>query len=268
MISGKEAGQLLHLAESAALLAGAQLRSRRGEWREMTASAGRDVKIAADRNSEALLVERLAASGIPLYSEEAGAIGAKAPARRAKKADPPLWIIDPLDGSLNYHQGIPLCCVSVALYEGPRPVLGVVYDFNHDEMFCGLAGRGAWLNHALIEPSRTELVSRAVLATGFPVRGDFSTAAVQRFVGEAQEFRKVRLLGSAALSLCYVACGRVDAYREDGIRFWDVAAGLAIVEASGGLVSVEKMESPASPVQVLATNGRLAIPPAAPSTIG
>lgn len=268
MITPKRAGQLLHLAESAALLAGAQLRSRRGEWREMTASAGRDVKIAADRNSEALIVARLSESGIPLYSEEAGAIAARPAARRATKAAGPLWIIDPLDGSLNYHQGIPLCCVSVALYEGPRPVLGVVYDFNHDEMFCGLAGRGAWLNHGPIEPSRTDLVSRAVLATGFPVRGDFSTDAVGRFVAEVQGFRKVRLLGSAALSLCYVACGRVDAYREDGIRFWDVAAGLVIVEAAGGLVSVEKMESPASAVDVLAANGRLAIPPQSPATIG
>jgi myo-inositol-1(or 4)-monophosphatase len=259
MISDKKAGELLHLAESAALLAGAQLRSRRGEWREVTASAGRDVKIAADRNSEALIVERLAGSGIPLYSEEAGAIDGRRTSRRSKKATGPLWIIDPLDGSLNYHQGIPLCCVSIALYDGPRPILGVVYDFNHDEMFCGRSGRGAWLNHRPMEPSRTEFVSRAVLATGFPVHTDFSAPALSEFVGAVQGFRKVRLLGSAALSLCYVACGRVDAYREDGIMFWDVAAGCAVVEAAGGTVSVEKHEHPASPVHVLATNGRLSV---------
>ena len=257
MISDKKTGELLHLAESAALLAGAHLRNRRGEWKGVTASSGRDVKIAADRHSEALIVEQLAASGIPLYSEEAGAIDARRTARRSKKAAGPLWIIDPLDGSLNYHQGIPLCCVSIALYEGARPILGVVYDFNHDEMFCGLAGRGAWLNHSPIEPSRTELISRAVLATGFPVRSDFSGPALSKFVGAVQGFRKVRLLGSAALSLCYVACGRVDAYREDGIMFWDVAAGCAVVDGAGGTVSVEKLEYPASPVRVLATNGRL-----------
>jgi myo-inositol-1(or 4)-monophosphatase len=257
MISDKKAGELLHLAESAALLAGAHLRSRRGEWKSMTSSSGHDVKIAADRHSEALIVEQLAGSGIPLYSEEAGAIDSKRTARRSKKAAGPLWIIDPLDGSLNYHQGIPLCCVSIALYEGPRAILGVVYDFNHDEMFSSLAGRGAWLNHGPIEPSRTELVSRAVLATGFPVRTDFSGPALSKFVGEVQGFRKLRLLGSAALSLCYVACGRVDAYREDGIMFWDVAAGCAIVDAAGGTVLVEKLEHPASPVHVLATNGRL-----------
>jgi myo-inositol-1(or 4)-monophosphatase len=72
-----------------------------------------------------------------------------------------------------------------------------------------------------------------------------------------QGFRKLRLLGSAALSLCYVACGRVDAYRENGIMLWDVAAGCAIVDAAGGTVLVEKLEHPASPVHVLATNGRL-----------
>jgi len=257
MITDKKAGELLHLAESAALLAGAHLRNRRGEWRGVTAATGHDVKIAADRHSEALIVEQLAASGIPLYSEEAGAIDTRRTARRSKKAAGPLWIIDPLDGSLNYHQGIPLCCVSIALVEGTRPILGVVYDFNHDEMFCGLAGRGAWLNHNPIEPSRTELVSRAVLATGFPVCTDFSGPALSKFIGELQSFRKVRLLGSAALSLCYVACGRVDAYREDGIMFWDVAAGCAVVEAAGGTVSVGKYEHSASPVHVLATNGRL-----------
>jgi myo-inositol-1(or 4)-monophosphatase len=257
MISDKKAGELLHLAESAALLAGAHLRSRRGEWKSMTSSSGRDVKIAADRHSEALIVEQLAASGIPLYSEEAGAIAAKGNSRKTKKEPGPLWIIDPLDGSLNYHQGIPLCCVSIALYEGPLPILGVVYDFNHDEMFCGLVGRGAWLNHSPIEPSRAEFVSRAVLATGFPVRTDFSGPALSKFVGAVQGFRKVRLLGSAALSLCYVACGRVDAYRENGIMFWDVAAGCAIVDAAGGMVAIQKMESTASPVDVLATNGRL-----------
>jgi myo-inositol-1(or 4)-monophosphatase len=257
MISDKKAGELLHLAESAAFLAGAHLRNRRGEWKSMTSSSGHDVKIAADRHSEALIVEQLAASDIPLYSEEAGAIGGKRTTRHSKKAAGPLWIIDPLDGSLNYHQGIPLCCVSIALYEGPRPILGVVYDFNHDEMFSCLAGRGAWLNHIPIEPSRTELVSRAVLATGFPVRTDYSGPALSKFVGAVQGFRKLRLLGSAALSLCYVACGRVDGYREDGIMFWDVAAGCAIVDAAGGTVLVEKLEHPASPVHVLATNGRL-----------
>jgi len=259
MISDKKAGELLHLAESAALLAGSHLRNRRGEWKDLTAASVHDVKIAADRHSEALIVEQLAASGIPLYSEEAGAIDTRRAARRSSKAAGPLWIIDPLDGSLNYHQGIPLCCVSIALYEGARPLLGVVYDFNHDEMFCGCSGRGAWLNHRPMEPSRTELVSRAVLATGFPVRTDYSAPALSEFLGAVQKFRKVRLLGSAALSLCYVACGRVDAYREDGIRFWDVAAGCAIVDAAGGTVAIEKMASPASPVDVIATNGRLQI---------
>lgn len=257
MISDKKAGELLHLAESAAFLAGAHLRNRRGEWKSMTSSSGHDVKIAADRHSEALIVEQLAGSGIPLYSEEAGAIDGKRTARRSKKVEGPLWIIDPLDGSLNYHQGIPLCCVSIALYEGPVPIFGVVYDFNHDEMFCGLAGRGAWLNHSPIEPSRTEFVSRAVLATGFPVRTDFSGPALSKFIGEVQGYRKLRLLGSAALSLCYVACGRVDAYRESGIMFWDVAAGCAVVEAAGGTVAIEKMASLSSPVDVIATNGRL-----------
>jgi myo-inositol-1(or 4)-monophosphatase len=257
MIGRKEGEQLLRAAESAALLAGMHLRNRHGEWRDLMSAAGHDVKIAADRNAEALIVEQLTGKGIPIFSEETGAIAARGTARQGKRRTGPLWVIDPLDGSLNYHQGIPLCCVSIALCDGPRTLLGTVYDFNHDELFSGLAGRGAWLNHRPIKPSRVRQTSRAVLATGFPVRTDFSGSGITQFVEEVQHFRKVRLLGSAALSLCYVACGRVDAYREDNIMFWDVAAGLALVESAGGTVRLNSFTHAGSPVAVVATNGIL-----------
>jgi len=261
MIRRKEGEQLLRAAESAALLAGMHLRNQRGEWKDIVSAAGHDVKIAADRNAEALIVEQLKGIGFPFFSEEAGAISTKREFRRTKKAAGPLWVIDPLDGSLNYHRGIPLCCVSIALYDGPLAILGVVYDFNHDELFSGLAGRGAWLNNRPIKPSRVNAVSQAVLATGFPVRSDFSGPGITKFVEEVQNFRKVRLLGSAALSLCYVACGRVDAYREANISFWDVAAGCAIVDAAKGSISIQKMKSPASPVDVVASNALLELNP-------
>jgi fructose-1,6-bisphosphatase/inositol monophosphatase family enzyme len=259
----KDAEQLLRAAESAALAAGMHLRNRREEWKALKSSAGHDVKVAADRNAEALIVEQLTGSGIPFFSEEAGAVAPRGAARRKKGKTGLLWVVDPLDGSLNYHQGIPLCCVSIGLYDGSRALLGVVYDFNHNELFSGLAGRGAWLNHRPIRPSRVRRASMAVLATGFPVRTDFSGRGITKFVQEVQIFRKVRLLGSAALSLCYVACGRVDAYREENISFWDVAAGCAIVDAAGGAVSISKMETFASPIHVVASNGRLSTTSAA-----
>jgi myo-inositol-1(or 4)-monophosphatase len=252
MIDGKTGESLLRAAESAALLAGNYLRSRRAEWKNLQKTVDHDLKITGDRNAEDLILEQLRGTGISVFSEESGAV----PCDKFDSGTL-LWIVDPLDGTLNYHQGIPLCCVSIALYDGMQGILGVVYDFNHDELFGSQIGKGAWLNHRPIHPSKVDTVSLSVLATGFPVRTDFSGLGIAKFVEEVQNFRKVRLLGSAALSLCYVACGRVDAYRESGIMFWDVAAGCAVVEAAGGTVAIEKMASLSSPVDVIATNGRL-----------
>ena len=252
----KEKEILLHLAESAALLAGASLKNKRDEWRNLKTASGHDVKISADVESEAIIIESLAGSNIPIFSEETGSITAKK--GRKKLSDTNLlWIIDPLDGSLNYHQGIPLSCVSIALYNGLKPVLGVVFDFNYSELFSGLIGSGAWLNHRAIQPSQTKEISKSVLCTGFPVNTDFSSPSLSLFIDEIQQFRKVRLLGSAALSLCYLACGRVDAYREENIMFWDVAAGLALVQSAGGVLKLENFGHIASPVNVTAANGLL-----------
>lgn len=254
----KEKGELLHLAESAALLAGVSLKNKRDEWRNLKTASGRDVKISADLESESIIIESLAGSNIPIFSEETGSITAKK-GRKTSSDTNLLWIIDPLDGSLNYHQGVPLSCVSIALYKGLKPVFGVVFDFNQGELFSGLIGSGAWLNHRPIKTSHVNELSKAVLGSGFPVNTDFSSSALSRFIGEIQQFRKVRLFGSAALSLCYVACGRIDAYREENIMFWDVAAGLALVQSAGGTVKVENFGHMGSPVNVMAANGLLKI---------
>ncbi|EAI7420024.1 inositol monophosphatase, partial [Campylobacter jejuni] len=143
------------------------------------------------------------------------------------------WIVDPLDGSLNFSQDIPICCVSVALYKGNEPILGVVYDFYRDEMFSGLVGIGTWLNNKKISVLNIKKDKKqAVLATGFSTYMNYSRSELEKFITHIQEFKKIRLLGSAALSLAYVACGRVDAYYEKDIAFWDVAAGMALITNS------------------------------------
>lgn len=255
----KEKERLLHLAESTALLAGECLKNRREDWRSLKSASGHDVKIQADRASEELILECLAVSNIPLFCEESGAVSVEKEKQRKDGKPDLIWIIDPLDGTLNYHQGIPLSCVSIALYNKAKPVLGVVFDFNHGDLFSGLVGSGAWLNHRPIQPSQVTEISNAVLCTGFPVNTDFSSPALSRFIVGIQHFRKVRLLGSAALSLCYVACGRVDVYREDNIMFWDVAAGLALVQSAGGTVKVRNLGHLGSPVNVVAANSLLEI---------
>lgn len=254
----KEKEKMLHLAESAALLAGASLKNQRDKLRNLKSASAHDVKISADQESESIVVDLLAGSNIPILSEEAGLIAAEKESKKSSDTNL-LWIIDPLDGSLNYYQGIPLSCVSIALYTGAKPVLGVVFDFNRDELFSSLIGSGAWLNQNPIRTSSVNEISKAVLGTGFPVNTDFSSPALSHFIREIQQFRKVRLFGSAALSLCYVACGRIDAYREENIMFWDVAAGLALVHSADGVVKLEKLENMDSPVNVVASNGFLGI---------
>jgi len=179
--------------------------------------------------SEAIILDHLKReSEFSILSEESGMFEGKD--HRL------IWIVDPLDGSLNYFRGIPLCCISIGLWQEDKPVAGIVYDFNRTEIFAGIDGEGAWLNGERIAVSSIPDKEKAALCTGFPANTDFSTESLMAFVQKVREYKKVRLLGSAALSLAYVAAGRADAYMENDIMLWDVAAGIALVKASGGLV--------------------------------
>ena len=221
-------GESLVLATKAAREAGQFLAAGPRRHAALVSETPRDVKLQADRDSEDRIVDLLTAdSGIPIVAEE------RSSAESARSAAGLRWIVDPLDGTLNYLQGIPFCCVSVALWNDDRPIAGVVYDFDRDEMFSAIVGSGAWLNGLPLRV-RSAPPERGVLFTGFPAGTDLSPAAVTRFAAQVGAFRKVRLLGSAALSLAYVAAGRGDAYFERDIRVWDVAAGLALVRAAGG----------------------------------
>lgn len=216
----------LALAEEAARAAGAYLREAITRPRVVLLETGRDIKLEADRMAEARILEVLKSSPYGVLAEESGA--------HDLRAQEPAWIVDPLDGSLNFQRGVPICAVSIALARGDEPLLGVIYDFNRDEMFSGIVGEGAWLNGAPMRVSEVREQSKAILTTGFPTNRDYSDASLLEFVQHIQRFKKVRLLGSAALMLAYVACGRYEAYAEDNIMYWDVAAGLALVRAAGG----------------------------------
>lgn len=222
----------LEQATAAATAAGDLLVLLARDELTVLSETGRDIKLAADRQAEALIVGSLRESGYPILAEESGEHG-------TLTGDRPMWVVDPLDGTMNYSRGIPICCVSIALMAGGAPILGVVHDFNRGETFNGIADEGAWLNGAPISVSGVEAAGRAILATGLPAFRDYDVGALQSLAGELGRFRKVRMLGSAALMLAYLAAGRVDAYWEDDILLWDVAAGLAIVQGAGGYVSAE-----------------------------
>lgn len=220
----------LALAASAARKAGRLLLRARSRRTTVARELGRDVKLDMDRESEDCILRTLRAkSDFAILAEESGRSG-------AGREDGTRWLVDPLDGSMNYLRGIPLCCVSIGLWHAGEPLLGAIHDFDRDELFTGIVGRGAQLNGEPIHASAAQREAQAILATGFPVGMDFSASSLARFVGQVRRYRKIRMLGSAALSTAYVAAGRADLYFERDIKLWDVAAGIAIVLAAGGAV--------------------------------
>lgn len=197
--------------------------------------SGKDLKLSSDKKSEKIILDYLSQSSYPVLSEECGIIGGNNKLR---------WIVDPIDGTVNYFKGMDeLSCVSLALWDSEKnyPVLGVINRFMRNELFTGSKGTGAFLNGAKIKPSNIKRTEDAVMATGFPVKRNYSTDSLLPFVQQVQHFKKVRMLGTAALMGVFVAAGRVDAYFEDEIMIWDIAAAMAIAEAAGAAVSYQPL---------------------------
>ena len=148
------------------------------------------------------------------------------------------WIIDPIDGTTNYAHNFPVFCVSIALEWKRTVVCGVIYDPMRDEVFSAISGNGAVMNGHRIQTSANEDLDKSLLATGFPydVR-ESEVNNIDHFANFATRVQAIRRCGSAALDLCYVACGRFDGFWEMKLSPWDVAAGVLIVEESGGRVT-------------------------------
>ena len=155
-----------------------------------------------------------------------------------KKGERFNWVIDPLDGTTNFIQGVPVYCVSIGLLDGDELVVGVVYEVGRDECFYAWKNGGAYLNGEKITVSDRSDIHDALLATGFPY-SDFSRIEeyIEFLKWAMKNARGVRRLGSAAADLAYVACGRFDAFWEYDLKPWDVAAGALLVKEAGGMVS-------------------------------
>jgi myo-inositol-1(or 4)-monophosphatase len=149
-----------------------------------------------------------------------------------------LWLIDPLDGTNNYAHGFPMFCVSIGLVRNRRLELGVVYDPIRDEIFAGQAGVGAWRNGHRLRVSKTPTLAAALVSTGFPYDyGKMVDNNRDQFDRIQRRSQGVRRAGSAALDLCYVACGRLDAHWELRLKPWDSAAGALIIREAGGTLT-------------------------------
>lgn len=147
------------------------------------------------------------------------------------------WIVDPLDGTVNYAHGFPFFCVSIALEVDGAVVVGVVYDGRADELFTAVRGRGAYLNGRPLHVSAETAPRRALLATGFAYTENTQHRNVEVFARMLPLVRSIRRPGAAALDLCSVAAGRFDGFWEMGLNAWDVAAGNLIVQEAGGTVT-------------------------------
>jgi myo-inositol-1(or 4)-monophosphatase len=214
--------------------AGRVLAERFGRGVKISHKGAIDLVTESDVAAERLIVERIK-SYYPRHSilaEESGESQLVDGAHAEWK-----WIIDPLDGTTNYAHGYPCFCVSIALERAGEVVVGVVHDPIREETFAAERGEGATLNGRRIHVSEIDELGSAMLCTGFPYdvreRGDFA----RHFTNFIRHAQAVRRDGSAALDLAYVAAGRFDGFWEEGLRPWDVAAGVILVEEAGGRVS-------------------------------
>jgi myo-inositol-1(or 4)-monophosphatase len=193
-----------------------------------------------------------------LFLGEEDLVGKKPEEIRPPADAPPVWVVDPLDGTVNYVHDVPAYCVSIGLLVQGQPALGVIFDPRLNELFTAAAGQGAFLNGKPMRVSPTAALRDSLIATGFPANYQAQLrnfAAWQTVSGQAQALRRN---GSTALSLAYVAAGRFDGYWAFDNYPWDVLAGVALVLEAGGTVQTSD-GGPLDPfrMDVCATNGRI-----------
>lgn len=223
-----------------------------GPFEVSSKSTVNDLVTEVDKKSETAIIATIRESYPDhfILSEEVGEI---------KTSSSTKWIIDPIDGTVNYANGIPICCVSIGVEQDGEMILGAVYNPFMNELFVAEKGKGATLNNKPIHVSTKTEVAKSCLVTGFPYKWEEGTnnpaVVFERIIKQGIP---VRRLGSAAIDLCWVACGRFDGFYEHHLQAWDAAAGFLIVEEAGGKVT-DYSGNRYSPYQkeLLATNGRI-----------
>ena len=224
----------LKIAKSAALLAGDFLLKAQGKDLEVLLNKGRDLKLQLDIDAEEIIKEHISSeSAFPILGEETGL---------TSKLEEYYWVIDPLDGTSNFLREIPISCVSIALMHDLNPTLGVIYDFNHEDLYFGHNESKAFINNKEMQVSSLSLKNESTLVTGIPAKTNYSDDEFHRLISTFQSWKKIRMIGSAAMAAVYVAAGKAETYQENGIFLWDIAAGAAIVSAAGGIASIINLQ--------------------------
>lgn len=224
----------MQVAIDAAHTAGAIIRAGWGQTHEVEMKGVTNPVTEVDRaaEKEIITILRAATPGFDILAEESGA-SAAASTKRARRR----WVIDPLDGTVNYAHHFPYFAVSIGLERDGESELGVVYDPIHDQLFTAERGRGAYLNGAPIHCSAVSALGASLIATGFPYDVWETGGNIPELGKVVQRAQMIRVNGCAALDIANVACGRLEAYYDLGLYAWDIAAGRVLVTEAGGVVS-------------------------------
>ena len=206
----------------------------------------KDIKTVVDQRMNEFIIDALKKTEFPILSEES----------KLHENISCGWILDPLDGTLNFTRNFPFYSISVAFVENFIPIHGFVLDISKNIFFSTNLINKAIKNNLEIKVSEESEICNSVLVTGFPSGASYNSNDLQSFINNVQKFKKIRALGCASLMLCLVAEGIFDVYYEKGIYLWDIAAGIAIVEAAGGMYELKKMSKPFQ-YEVLASNSNI-----------
>lgn len=242
----------LELAVHAAREAGNLLRSNFGAEAVVDEALHHDLKLALDKESQDLIFRTILAKrpDDALYGEEG--IGGNEGSNRQ-------WIVDPIDGTVNFFYGIPHFCVSIALRVDGEIVAGAIHDPMVNETWTIEKGGQPMLNGKPISVSPRTQLEESVLFIGCGKDEEALRTGLERFRKASLKARKMRMMGSAALGMAYIASGRLDAYVESRISLWDIAAGKLLVEAAGGKVDLTEIPGKADAWSIIATNGKIPI---------
>ncbi|MEE8298611.1 MAG: inositol monophosphatase family protein [Thermodesulfobacteriota bacterium] len=221
----------LEVAEKTAREAGVVLLENLGKVKKIEFKAKNSLVTEVDKLSEEIIINNIKKSfpSHDIFAEESG--------RHSENSDY-LWLIDPIDGTTNYAHAYPFFSISIALEVKGEVEIGLVYDPVKDEMFTAEAGKGAYLNGELIKVSKSDSIEHSHVCTGFMHEVEWMVEAnIKHFGNFIRRARAVRRDGSAALDVCYVACGRFDGFWELGLNPWDTAAAVLILKEAGGQVT-------------------------------
>jgi len=209
----------------------------------------REMKSDVDKLIEKFILDELLPTGISILTEESGEF-------KGSRISSMRFVVDPLDGSVNFVRDLAPSCISIALCKKMQPIFGVLMIYPSGHLAWGGKGMGSFLGDTPISVSNFTDFSKSILCTGFPSRFHFNKQSFRKHNDMVNKFGKVRMLGSASNSLLQVAKGSADAYSEQEIMFWDVAAGLALVEGAGGHTEI-KLGNTLHSTNVTATNGHI-----------